>query len=70
MLFISSVMYIVKVFLLSGNIAVMKFELEAHKENFISYLYYCQKHLIIFIEARLKMSVKYKREITKVYLRD
>jgi len=40
------VMYIVRVYLLSGNEVLMRFESEAHKENFISYLFHFQRHLI------------------------
>jgi hypothetical protein len=40
------VMYSIRVYLLSGNEVVMRFESEAHKENFIAYLFYFQKHLI------------------------
>jgi hypothetical protein len=46
-------MYVVKVYLLSGNIAVMEFEFEAHKENFIAYLFHFQKHLISRIEESI-----------------
>ena len=46
-------MYVVRIYLLSGNEVVMSFDKEAHKENFISYLYYCQRHLISRIEESI-----------------
>jgi hypothetical protein len=39
-------MYVLRIYLLSGNEVLMRFESEAHKENFISYLFLFQKHLI------------------------
>ena len=50
MLFIISVMYILRVRFVSGNVAVISFECKSSRENYISYLFYCYSDLIRDIE--------------------
>ena len=50
MLLIISVMYILRVRFVSGNVAVISFESRSDRENYISYLFYSYSDLIRDIE--------------------
>jgi hypothetical protein len=43
-------MYTLKIEFISGNVATINFESEAHRENYISYLFYVNGKLIKYID--------------------